>query len=76
VAEHLRQALTADPRIGEQGVRVEVRDGTVHLSGEVTTPQRRAALAEVVAELAPDLEIRNDVRLVPTGKPAAPEQVW
>jgi hypothetical protein len=71
----LRQALAVDPRTTEQGVRVEVRGNTVYLSGEVATAQRCAAIAEVVAELAPDMEIRNDVRPVPAGKPTATEEV-
>lgn len=70
LAAHLRQALAEDPRTAEQGVRVHVRDRTVHLSGEVATAHRRDALAAVVAEHAPDMTIRNDVQVVLTGQPA------
>ena len=56
-------------------MRVEVRGSTVYLSGEVASAQRCVAIAEVVAELAPDMEIWNDVRPVPAEKPAATEEV-
>lgn len=71
----LRHSLAVDPRTVEQGVRVEVRGRTVYLSGEVATAQRRSALTQVVAELVPDMEVRNDVRLVPAGKPTETEEM-
>jgi osmotically-inducible protein OsmY len=72
----LRHSLAMDPRTAEQGVRVKVRGDTVYLSGDVTTAQRRELLTEVVAELAPEMKIRNDVRLVPSGTPPATEELW
>jgi osmotically-inducible protein OsmY len=71
----LRRALTEDPRTAEQGVRVRVHGHTVQLSGQVATAQRRDALTAVVAEQAPGLTIRNDVRVVATGQPAEWEEL-
>lgn len=65
----LCRALTEDPRTAEQGVRVRVHGQTVQLSGQVATAQRRDALTTVVAEQAPGLTIRNDVRVVASGRP-------
>lgn len=71
----LRRALAEDERTTEQGIRVEVRGATVHLSGEVVTAQRCTALAEVIAEHAPGHDIRNDVRVVPVAQPAPREEL-
>jgi hypothetical protein len=71
----LRRALTEDPRTAEQGVRVRVHGQTVQLSGQVATVQRRDALTAVVAERAPGMIIRNDVRVVATGQPAEWEEL-
>lgn len=71
----LRRALAEDERTTEQGIRVELRGTTVHLSGEVATAQRCTALAEVIAEQAPGHDIRNDVRVVPVAQPAPREEL-
>lgn len=71
----LRRALAEDPRTAEQGVRVHVRGSTVQLSGQVASAQRCAALAAVIAEHAPDMAIRNDVRVVPAGQPTHLEEL-
>jgi hypothetical protein len=71
----LRRALTEDPRTAEQGVRVRVHGQTVQLSGQVATVQRRDALTAVVAECAPGMIIRNDVRVVAIGQPAEWEEL-
>lgn len=48
---------------------MRVHGRTVQLSGQVATTQRRDALTAVVAENAPGLTVRNDVRVVATGQP-------
>lgn len=40
---------------------MSVHDGKAFLTGEVATAQRRAHVGELVATLAPDLEVVNDV---------------
>ncbi len=71
----LRRALTEDPRTAEQGVRVRVFGRTVHLSGHVATAQRRDALTAVVADHAPEMTVRNDVRVVAAGQPGEWEEL-
>jgi hypothetical protein len=75
LAARLRRALAEDPRTAEQGVRAHVCGSTVQLSGEVATAQRRDALAAVIAEHVPDMTVRNDVRVVPTGQPTEREEL-
>ncbi|GHF75660.1 osmotically-inducible protein OsmY [Amycolatopsis bartoniae] len=72
---HVRRALAEDPRTAELGVRVNVRGDHVHLSGEVATEQRRAELEQVLAEVAPDVELHNDVRVADTREPARREEL-
>lgn len=60
LAQHVREALAQDPRIGELGVDVEVDEDEVVLRGGVTSAERRAAVAEVARDLAPDRTIRNE----------------
>lgn len=63
LAAELHRALTEDPRTAEQGVRVRIRGGVVVLDGEVSTAQRRHLLEAVVHEIAPDVQIHNDVHV-------------
>jgi osmotically-inducible protein OsmY len=56
-------------------VRVYVRGSTVHLSGQVASAQQRDALAVVIAEHAPGMAVRNDVRVMPAGQPADREEL-
>jgi hypothetical protein len=62
-AERLRAELARDPEVGRLGVELVVTGGRVILRGEVATADRRDSLAVAVARLAPELEIRNEVRV-------------
>lgn len=72
---HIRRALAEDPRTAEMGVRVNVRGDQVHLSGEVATEQRRADLEAVLAEVAPDVSVSNDVRVSDIREPGRREEL-
>jgi predicted nucleotidyltransferase len=54
-----QDALVRDPRTGELELDVAVDGGAVVLSGAVATPERQAAVAEVVAKALPGREVRN-----------------
>jgi osmotically-inducible protein OsmY len=56
-------------------VQVRVHGRTVYLSGQVATAQRRDALTAVVADHAPGMTVRNDVRVVATGAPSEWEEL-
>jgi osmotically-inducible protein OsmY len=61
LAEHVREALAQDARVGELGVEVEISDETVILSGTLTTPERQEAATAVVHDLLPDHHVRNEI---------------
>jgi Uncharacterised nucleotidyltransferase/BON domain len=54
-----QDALVRDPRTGELELDVAVDGDVVVLSGAVATPERQAAVAEVVAKALPGREVRN-----------------
>ena len=61
VAGQIEAALRGDPRTHELGVRVEVDGDEVVLRGEVASEERRRRLAQVAAEHAHGLVVRNEV---------------
>ena len=61
LAQQVREALVHDPRVAELGISVTVEPGRAYLAGEVTTEERREAVATVARELLPDREISNQV---------------
>ncbi|AHH97983.1 hypothetical protein GCM10010174_06060 [Kutzneria viridogrisea] len=71
----VQRAIAEDPRTVELGVRVTVRGDQVFLRGDVTCQARRDDLTEVVAELAPELLVRNEIRVVPSGAPEGREEL-
>jgi osmotically-inducible protein OsmY len=75
LVQRLRRAIAQDPRTAELGVQVKVRGAVVFLTGEVVTRQRCERLAEVVAEIAPELTVHNDVHVVPARAPEGREEL-
>lgn len=75
LAERVRQAVATDVRTTEQGVQVRVTDAELFLSGQVGTPERREAVAEVAAEIVPDRRVHNDVTVVRLGDEHTPERL-
>jgi len=56
---HAAEALAGDPRTAELELDVTVDGREVVLTGTVATPERQAAVAEVVARALPGREVRN-----------------
>ncbi|HYJ60705.1 MAG TPA: BON domain-containing protein [Actinomycetota bacterium] len=54
--EGLRSALATDPRVGEPELTVAITGDAVIVRGVIPTEERRAQVAEVIRELASDLE--------------------
>jgi len=75
LSARLRRALAEDPRTAEQGVRVTVRGDNVLLSGGVVSEERRDALKAVIHDVAPDLTVLDDVKVVPVDAPAGREEI-
>ncbi len=74
-AEHIREQLIADPRINALDVRVELAGAALVVTGNVAMEERRQTIAEVVAELAPGVEVRNDVSVTSFAEPTDQEVV-
>jgi hypothetical protein len=62
--EHLHEVLLADPRVGEQDLRVRADEHCIHVTGTVSTAARRDAIPSVIAERAPGWDICNEVELL------------
>jgi osmotically-inducible protein OsmY len=56
-AEHVREALAADPRVNAPELQVRIGAGIVHVDGVVPTHARRAAIEVVVQELCPGFRL-------------------
>ena len=61
VIAHLHEAILKDPRFTEQAVEIEAIEGRIVLRGEVATPERRAGMVALIAELVPDLVVVDDL---------------
>jgi hypothetical protein len=69
VAARLREALATDRRVGEIELELEVDLSEVVVRGTVPTEERRQAIAEVLADAAPDLRLRNEVTVASHREP-------
>jgi osmotically-inducible protein OsmY len=75
LSEHIRDQLIHDSRVNEQDLSVEVRDGTVTVAGNVSTPHLRETISQVAAELLPDYAIVNQTQVISTSEPEGEEPV-
>ena len=71
----IQAALAADPRTNKLDVRVIIRSGKIHLTGQTSTEERRLAIAAVAAEAVPDLDVRNELTVIEIGAPSQPEEI-
>lgn len=74
-AARVRHALATDPRTAEMGVRVTIRGDRVVLAGTVASEARRAKLDAVLREVAPELQVLNDVGVVSVHEPDGREDL-
>lgn len=59
----IMEALTTDERIAEHDIKIVVSDKTIVAKGEVFTEEQRSAVDEVIKEIAPQCEFRNQVNV-------------
>jgi len=71
----LQDALATDPRVNLLDVKINVCGGKIHLTGEALTEERRNAVADVVSEVAPDVEVRNEIIVFQLQQVSAPEAI-
>ena len=70
LVQRVRDALAADPRVGELHVDVTIRGSRVFLTGQVPSGERREAIAQVVHEVLPEHQVANHVTVDPiAGRP-------
>ena len=62
LAEHVQDAL-AD-RLSELGIQVTISGDNAFVAGDVATDARREAVGQLAAELLPDHEVHNHVKVV------------
>lgn len=72
-AQHIKDALAHDARVGEMTLDIAVRGDKVFVTGQVPTAGRRDAIPEVVATIAPGVEVVNEVTVVPCDEPEGQE---
>jgi osmotically-inducible protein OsmY len=65
LVQRVRDALAADPRVGELHVDVSIRGTRVFLTGQVPSRERREAIAQVVHEVLPEHQVANHVTVDP-----------
>jgi len=75
VAERIRSALAADPRVAELGVTVKIVGTRVHVAGIVATPDRRLVVEEIVHQLMPEHEVQNEIQVHEVVLPPRPERL-
>ena len=75
VVAHIREALARDARTNELHVDVTIAGRRVFLTGEVTTDERKAAVADVVRELLPEYEVHNETSVPRLEQPGEPEEL-
>ncbi len=75
VVQHVRDALAADPRVGELDLHVSFRGRRVFVTGEVHTEARRSAVGEIVADLLPGREVANETTASPLDEPSEQESL-
>lgn len=71
----LQQALATDERVNMLDVKVMVLGNRVHLTGQVATEERRRAVEDVVTELLPGVEVRNELTVMGVNHPSQPEVI-
>jgi hypothetical protein len=75
VRAHLEDALATDARVAQGGLRVEIEDAGLLITGSVPTRDRHDAVSVVAAEVASGFVVRNATEPVPLGSPVASEEL-
>jgi len=75
VAERIRSALAADPRVAELGIAVKIVGDRVQLGGAVATHDRRQLVEEIVRQLMPGHEVQNEIQVPEPVDPPRPERL-
>jgi hypothetical protein len=74
-AEHLREALARDPRVGELGIEVEIDGASVVLRGTMTSPEQQEAAIAITGDFLPGHLVRIESTTPVITEPAASEHL-
>ncbi len=69
------EALTSDERIAEHDIKVLVNGNGIVCKGEVFTKEQREAVDEVVKRVAPQFELKNEVKVRVLKAPEGSEEI-
>ncbi|HEY8216904.1 MAG TPA: BON domain-containing protein [Acidimicrobiia bacterium] len=75
VVEVISDALASDPEVAELGVHARVAGTDVFLQGQVATEHRRERVGRIVADLLPEHQIHNDLKVVDVAPDADSEEL-
>ena len=75
IVGHLQTALATDPRVNLLDVKVMVTNDKVHLTGDVPSQHKKQSVQQVVSELYPHLEIRNELTTLEVREAREPEVI-
>ncbi|NUW36392.1 BON domain-containing protein [Nonomuraea sp. SMC257] len=75
VAARIQQAMAEDARTHELGIHVDVRGDQLFLRGQVSGNDQRVRLGEVAHEVAPDLKMHNEIKVVVVNEPGEDEHL-
>ena len=75
LVHHIQDALATDPRARELGVDVQVMGDRLVLTGTAASPAQRAAIAEVVEELAGGYEVVNEMAVLSADEDGSVEEL-
>jgi osmotically-inducible protein OsmY len=71
----LRDALAHDNRVAALDIQVRIVGQDLYLTGQVATAARRDAARSVVHDVAPELEVHNQLDVLPVGVPTGREEI-
>jgi osmotically-inducible protein OsmY len=71
----LQEALATDARVGAQDIKINIAHGRVHLTGQVPTEERRDAVQRITEEVAPGLDVRNEITVLELSESVKSEAV-
>lgn len=75
VVAKLQEALAADDRVSMLDIKVTVTHGKVHLTGTVSTEERRAVINTVLSELLPGVPVKNELAVLELSERTDHEQI-
>lgn len=75
LAEHIRDALAGDPRVGELDMHVTVTADHVLVTGNVASPERQRAVSDVLESLDLGRAVHNATTVMEFAEPHVVEDL-